>query len=531
MTQNLTTWIKDFDQMKERVQVTFCIGDALSTMDELTRDKKKFDVIDSSNLVDHLGMFNLLVSGSILLKHPNESYLKTCSFRLHAVASSREEYLDVVTGLPIESAGIPSLHVREVDRGLEISCYFPGLVGDWNPSEVTVTLHLKKLNKVMMPLVLPCASPVKFSQMKYTRCPQNALREMIQWVLEEPCLPTTTNVTASAIHEKAEGFSVKVPLSAENKKAKISLSEDPRRGTFLGLSMDRQVVKIDLPCEVEVQSCKIHRWSGFVMLNMKKKLSPPRFPLISFQGLRTLREITGVPLGIMYTGRFADVKSGSKPLSSLPKPERLLYQLKETVQNLFLTAVDHHHPGLLIETESPLTLVVLFHGLYGHPGVDTAHAPETPFFDASYAFMESEKIAREAWRHLLPATDVPWIKIDNREEVEALKRLFDRFHETFLEKAQHATIAGTRYGDGFKRCVIHPLYAASIDLPEDPAMAQIRNLQRKGMNMANSFKRSGKSGDERLDQVLTNLGGRDMPAFQEEMLSMLLGMMGKANIK
>ncbi|KAJ3317796.1 hypothetical protein HDU76_001051 [Blyttiomyces sp. JEL0837] len=80
--------------------ISLGVGHALQFMDQLLIKKRSFDVIDTSNLADDVGMFNLMVNGSALLKQPQQSILTTCSCWLHEFAASREDYLDKVVGLP-----------------------------------------------------------------------------------------------------------------------------------------------------------------------------------------------------------------------------------------------------------------------------------------------------------------------------------------------------------------------------------------------------------------------------------------------
>jgi hypothetical protein len=103
MKFQLEKWIQGFEKMKKKVSFCFSSQHAISFMDHLFLDfSKRFDVIETSNLADHVGLLNLLVSGSNLLKN-DASLLKVCSFLLFNFAKSREEYLAIVTGMPKEA--------------------------------------------------------------------------------------------------------------------------------------------------------------------------------------------------------------------------------------------------------------------------------------------------------------------------------------------------------------------------------------------------------------------------------------------
>ncbi|KAJ3317794.1 hypothetical protein HDU76_001049 [Blyttiomyces sp. JEL0837] len=106
MLMNLERWIQCFREMTKKGSVKLIslgVGHALQFMDQLLIEQRSFDVIDTSNLADHVGMVNLLGTGSALLRQPQQSILTTCSFLLYHVASTREEYLDMVIGLPADA--------------------------------------------------------------------------------------------------------------------------------------------------------------------------------------------------------------------------------------------------------------------------------------------------------------------------------------------------------------------------------------------------------------------------------------------
>lgn len=61
-----------------------------------------FDVIDTSNLSDHIGLLNVLVCCSPRLKVPNTSLLFTSSMLWSGECDSIEKYYDRCVGVPLQ---------------------------------------------------------------------------------------------------------------------------------------------------------------------------------------------------------------------------------------------------------------------------------------------------------------------------------------------------------------------------------------------------------------------------------------------
>jgi hypothetical protein len=113
--RNIGKWVSDLRSMAPRISsVRFAIGHAVECMDSLITKKEVFDVVETSNLADHVGMLNLVVPGGRLLRSPSESILKTSSFLLFNFAESRAEYLKLVTGMsPFVYATLLGVHLKE----------------------------------------------------------------------------------------------------------------------------------------------------------------------------------------------------------------------------------------------------------------------------------------------------------------------------------------------------------------------------------------------------------------------------------
>jgi hypothetical protein len=111
------------------VSISFAVGHALQFLDTLALNHAQFDLIETSNLADHLGMYNLLVQCPPLLKIPQQSILKACTFLHASIEESTKDYLNTVVGLPLEA--YPAW------LGVELfvpSDTFVGIGDDWNKS-------------------------------------------------------------------------------------------------------------------------------------------------------------------------------------------------------------------------------------------------------------------------------------------------------------------------------------------------------------------------------------------------------------
>jgi hypothetical protein len=95
-------WIKVFNKMKKRVSFQMDFSHCLTLMDSLIDEGSTFNLIETSNLADHMGMLNLLIGASNLLKNSN-SIIKTSSFFVYADHSSLKEYLEYYIGIPMDT--------------------------------------------------------------------------------------------------------------------------------------------------------------------------------------------------------------------------------------------------------------------------------------------------------------------------------------------------------------------------------------------------------------------------------------------
>jgi len=104
--EKLKTWVKHFQRYASfksgdpRIQVTLWSGDALDLCRSGLPKDMLFDVIDTSNLSDHIGLLNILVCSASRLKEPGQSQLITSSMLWRASGlSSLEEYLESSLGM------------------------------------------------------------------------------------------------------------------------------------------------------------------------------------------------------------------------------------------------------------------------------------------------------------------------------------------------------------------------------------------------------------------------------------------------
>jgi hypothetical protein len=101
IANGLKGWFHGFLQMPCVIHLN--CDDALGFCDQIMKKtEQKFDLIESSNLFDHLGVLNVTFHASILLRD-EMSILKACSFiPHHSGAKNTEEYLYNMTGLTVD---------------------------------------------------------------------------------------------------------------------------------------------------------------------------------------------------------------------------------------------------------------------------------------------------------------------------------------------------------------------------------------------------------------------------------------------
>ncbi|KAI9182883.1 hypothetical protein H9P43_003794 [Blastocladiella emersonii ATCC 22665] len=90
-----------------RTRITMVLGHALQVLEGIAADPhQRFDVIDTSNIIDSCGLLNVVLHASAVLKpnrFPDRSLLHTHSFIAFNIGKTRAEYLARVTELPLET--------------------------------------------------------------------------------------------------------------------------------------------------------------------------------------------------------------------------------------------------------------------------------------------------------------------------------------------------------------------------------------------------------------------------------------------
>lgn len=103
--EHLVLWVKRFQELRKShtatLKVTLWNGDALALCTSGLLREMLFDVIDTSNVSDHIGLLNVLVCCAPRLKLPNTSLLFTSSMLWSDDCKNMEEYYNKCVGVPL----------------------------------------------------------------------------------------------------------------------------------------------------------------------------------------------------------------------------------------------------------------------------------------------------------------------------------------------------------------------------------------------------------------------------------------------
>ncbi|RKP18891.1 hypothetical protein ROZALSC1DRAFT_29459, partial [Rozella allomycis CSF55] len=261
-----------------------------------------------------------------------------------------------------------------------------------------------------------CADQMTLN-LPYPACPMVKLEKRMLQELNPNCLAPLIKHNIENIQETAVAFQV---------KAKFSLVEDGK--TLKGLKINEKILKLPLPTT-------IHRSSGFVLLNLTKLFNFIKIqPFISVKGLPSLADNETAGMEFML------VKSGIKSVNTLSPIEKALYELKENVQVLMVNNIQGHKIHAIASKSLGIFGIVIFHGLYSYPRIDTTHF-DTPIIDASYSFFSVSDI-----------TLINSILFVEDFEIENLK----------IDQSVHRVVKKFKAQKIFKRCIIHPVYTSDI---------------------------------------------------------------------
>ncbi|XP_027036472.1 uncharacterized protein LOC113665018 [Pocillopora damicornis] len=104
--EKLAVWVKRYQEQNKNYQatlkVTLWTGDALTLCTSGFPPDMLFDVIDTSNLSDHIGLLNVVVCCGPRLKVPTASLLFTSSMLWCGECDSIEEYYNKCVGVPLQ---------------------------------------------------------------------------------------------------------------------------------------------------------------------------------------------------------------------------------------------------------------------------------------------------------------------------------------------------------------------------------------------------------------------------------------------
>ena len=240
--------------------------------------------------------------------------------------------------------------------------------------------------------------------------------------------------------------------------------ESNKNGEFIGLLIDNELFNLVMPYPTKMQTCKIHRKSGFVLITLQKKIDLISFPSfgISFNKLSKI-SFDNLSLGIMFSDEFLEAKNDENKLKKLPKLKQLICGLKENVQIIFVKA--REYKVLLLQHNGSYIGCLLFHGIYEFPPTKNGIV-STPFVDASLAYFDVYTfliIRGDDLFNLAVAKctheENPVLLMESNE-LEPMKQLFNSYHRTSLDKTIHTDLkVFEKHKDKFQRLAVYPLYS------------------------------------------------------------------------
>ncbi|KAJ1551732.1 hypothetical protein HK096_002738 [Nowakowskiella sp. JEL0078] len=353
------------------------------------------------------------------------------------------------------------------DDQVQISCYIPGIFRSRNHSECFFTVYIKTFLGGMP--FYDSGGEIKFSDMEIFNCDSHDWRDLTLGAMGSYDTENQSLLNIDYIHEISDSqYQVRLLLTDATKNSTF-LEKGGAGERFTGLKIDDKSMEILLPCDVILSSCKIHRKSGFLLLEFTK-LSP-KFPAvtISFRKFRTETKVNELSIGMMFVGDYGLVKQGSQSLSSLSKVHQDLHQMKENIRR---------------DCGCPLLSQIV------HP-IDSSHY-ETPIIDISFVFfIESDDI--NVFQALNETGHSQHIVLE-RDKMANMKNLMQYYHcnTLKLDRSPHQSIKKIKGQFVFKRCIIHPLYSRDMKPifdSEKEKRSTLRNAKQKAMEMWKIFQK------------------------------------------
>jgi hypothetical protein len=312
----------------------------------------------------------------------------------------------------------------------------------------------------LVPILEPAVSEIPFenSVLYKTKLHQLAFLIESMFVQSNVLNSGLIAVKLDYLQEFEDRYVVKILLL----KTDATLRASEKDSLFDGLLVDGKLYKVVLNTAVELKNCKIHRKSGFVILNLIKVNPNPLPTFISINDLNIMDQSDMSRfLGQMFMGNFMSVKSGISPQSSLSKIDSLIFDLCENVQILFGRAIEKF-PGIFIFTDS-LGIVgcILFHGIFSHPQIDS-NSRDTPILDASFTFFEIKDTDCFTRIHNQFGNNCAILTLSD-SELTLFKELLAFYHRNSVVSTHHPDVKKTKGENCFQRVAIHPLYILNVN--------------------------------------------------------------------
>jgi hypothetical protein len=351
----------------------------------------------------------------------------------------------------------------------KISFYLPPFTASYKSSDIQVTTYVAEM-RGSLAIPIPASAGFSLTNLKIEKTEKYDQAHLTKAAfIARKCF-----MKIEYVDERAAGYSVKVQLDSTTQAAKFVPIE--KEGLFLGLLVDQRQLDMRFSCRAKLKSCKIHRKSGFILLELDKAQNNfvDTWPVLCVNDLPAYTDAKiGSTLGLMYLGQFQDVKSGKAKVSSLSRADQLLYELKDNMQIIFIRAMENYPFILLLKQSIGVAGAIIYHGLYEHFPLDSSHT-NTSVLDVSIAFFEMKDMS--VFGKLYESRKNPPQLIMPDEEFEEMKRLLNTFQQRSVDHRVHAAVSAIGGEGCFKRAVISPIFSKNVKPIVDEGSKQ-RNVE------------------------------------------------------
>lgn len=292
------------------------------------------------------------------------SMLYTHTFKINE--SIVTPFCNIVMHSELDCHTIESLRVEKIGFDeLKFSLYLPKEIRSWNPNSMSCMVETSSATTTFL-IQSPFSVCNDFNRSNLEILAPHALKDFTNAAVIEykPSL-----LPIESMEEFKQTITIQFELA--DPETVLTIKETPQK-YFLGITANDVFMPIRFGRMVKLDSIKIHRKSGFIIVNVRKCYVLSKLPYLLINRKTSInKEDTFRQLVRMNSPKEMNVKTDYSKLAGNKTNfnilERCIFDLKENVQVMFNDAFNHPYSVFTLPGKEVEFGIVLYHGIFSQP--------------------------------------------------------------------------------------------------------------------------------------------------------------------